>query len=66
MEQGKEGEKKCEKECWAVQAHLQAKKAEQNLPVQLQVLIGTFDNTNGMFIESEFCQNQNCLWNHVV
>lgn len=59
-----------EEDCRAVQAHLQAKKAEQNLPVQLQVLIGTFDITNELFIEvfieSKFCQNQNCLWNHVV
>lgn len=39
----------------AVQAHMQGKKAEQNLLVQLQVLFRTFDNTNklfiGMFIE---------------
>lgn len=48
------GEKKCGKEFWAVEAHLQVeknpKKTEQNLLVQLQVLIGTFDNTNELFL----------------
>lgn len=40
-----------------------AKRAEQNLLVQLQVFCGAFDNTNevfiGMFIESLFCWGVN-------